>query len=63
MTRNARSLPLPLDTTLFLLTIYKFYVATPWGGWKKTPLMSLIMRDGVWAFMLSLGAFLLPALL
>jgi hypothetical protein len=36
---------------LFSLTSYRFY-STLKAGWGDVPLISIIMRDGTWAFIL-----------
>ncbi|KAJ3566529.1 hypothetical protein NP233_g6948 [Leucocoprinus birnbaumii] len=36
---------------LFILTSYRFY-STIKGGWGRVPLVSVMMRDGTWAFFL-----------
>jgi hypothetical protein len=42
------------ETTLFLLTLAKFLIALR-GGWGRTPVVYLLMRDGTWAFILIFG--------
>ncbi|KAJ7782777.1 hypothetical protein B0H16DRAFT_1494344 [Mycena metata] len=46
------------QTFLFALTAYKFVQAVR-EGWGDTPLLSLVMRDGTWAFFLLFGQFFL----
>jgi hypothetical protein len=39
------------ETVLFVLTLIKFLVALR-GGWGRTPVVFLLVRDGTWAFIL-----------
>jgi phosphoglycerol transferase MdoB-like AlkP superfamily enzyme len=39
----------------FLLTLYKFLVALH-NGWRRTPIITLLARDGTWSFFVNIGA-------
>ena len=43
------------ETVLFVLTLIKFLVALR-GGWGRTPVVFLLVRDGTWAFILIFGS-------
>ncbi|EIN03539.1 hypothetical protein PUNSTDRAFT_139423 [Punctularia strigosozonata HHB-11173 SS5] len=43
-----------LELVLAVLTLAKFIMALK-QGWGRTPILSMVVRDGLWAFLLSLG--------
>lgn len=47
------------ESVLFILTLIKFLLALR-GGWGRTPVVFLIVRDGTWAFILIFGSPPLP---
>lgn len=48
---DTRLTSLFFQALLFSLTAYRFYY-TMRAGWGDVPLMTLLMRDGTWAFLL-----------
>ncbi len=46
-----RAVSILLQALLFSLTSYRFY-NTLKAGWRDVPLMSVLIRDGTWAFFL-----------
>ncbi|KAJ7729508.1 hypothetical protein DFH07DRAFT_994922 [Mycena maculata] len=53
--QNGRGSTLLFQTFLFGLTVFKFVRALR-DGWGDTPLVSLVIRDGTWAFILLFAA-------
>jgi hypothetical protein len=47
------------ESVLFILTLIKFLLALR-GGWGRTPVVFLLVRDGTWAFILIFGSPPLP---
>lgn len=52
---TASAIELGFQTTLWCLTLYKHIRTHLEHGWQDIPLLSLITRDGSWAFALLLG--------
>lgn len=53
-----RGPPVLLDMLLFVLTMIKFYRAIR-DGWGRETIYSRFMQDGIWAFALPFGAYIL----
>ncbi|EIN11223.1 hypothetical protein PUNSTDRAFT_131398 [Punctularia strigosozonata HHB-11173 SS5] len=47
------ALPIPLHVVLFALTVVRFSDGVR-QGWGRTPIVRLIVRDGIWAFFVTL---------
>ncbi|EIN03537.1 hypothetical protein PUNSTDRAFT_78010 [Punctularia strigosozonata HHB-11173 SS5] len=49
-------IPIILDTYLMVLTTRKF-ISAHREGWGRTPILSLVVRDGIWAFVVLFRAY------
>lgn len=54
-----RVAPLVFEFVLLLLTGAKCVAGARRAGWLRAPLLALLFRDGLWAFLLVFGASIL----
>ncbi len=50
-----RTISLAFETTLFLLTLYKFFSVLEINNFHRQPIMVTLVRDGTWAYAIIFG--------